>query len=231
MGSGVMGGIVTSAMNVMGGLCRARTRVPIELDGGPPSFVGLDADTSVTELRRRLEDRVNHIGAPSAEVPSHHKCLAALLGSEDTVSPSPVTTVRPFELSKLKVCSSEHETVDLAPLLDTGARRFLEQPELIIKGDDDVDMEDAPDLYTDPALQDPATLLTLIKLLISRGLCCGILDRICSIGVFTVFKQLGMLRLVFDCRLSNLFLLETTKVTFVNDWGYFPYPPPPGTGP
>jgi len=151
MGSGVMGGIVTSAMNVMGGLCRARTRVPIELDGGPPSFVGLDADTSVTELRRRLEDRVNHIGAPSAEVPSHHKCLAALLGSEDTVSPSPVTTVRPFELSKLKVCSSEHDTVDLAPLLDTGARRFLEQPELIIKGDDDVDMEDAPDLYTDPA--------------------------------------------------------------------------------
>ena len=60
-------------------------------------------------------------------------------------------------------------------------------------------------VYTDPALKVRETQLDLIRTLRERGLICFRVNRIAILGPFTVDKKGTSLRLVFDCRMSNLF--------------------------
>ena len=197
--------LVDDAVGALGGLATARTRDPLDCSASSPSFFGLPGAACANRIREGLRDRVRLFGAPTESLPPAGSCLSSVLGSQNTVNPDPVSTVRPYLAEKLKVVSSEHRTVDLLPLLTGDALAYAIDPQLILKGDLDVDPADRPQLYTDPALQDRKGLLALVHMLLHRGLVVARLTRIATVGIFTVFKKGDLLRLVFDCRLSNLF--------------------------
>ena len=73
------------------------------------------------------------------------------------------------------------------------------------------DLLSAP-LYTDPALRRYDVLLDLALSLHQRGLLVFRLRRAGQVGVFTVEKKEGKLRLIFDCRLLNELCQDPPKV-------------------
>ena len=65
--------------------------------------------------------------------------------------------------------------------------------------------------YVDPILQDRGQMLGLIHRLAQRALVTFRLVKRLGVGVFTVIKKGDLLRLIFDCRVTNACCYDPPK--------------------
>ena len=87
---------------------------------------------------------------------SDHSCLETILYGGDTIHRVDYTTVRPFDLSKLKLVSEDHRAIRLVDILDDDSRRALDFPADYILRDENYVIADEPSIprnYSDPLLK------------------------------------------------------------------------------
>ena len=90
--------------------------------------------------------------------------------------------------------AAEHAAVDLKPLVDPDARKFLDSIELIVKDGSEWPLpEEYPTLYTDPQLNNAKVLAKLVVALFERGLIEFRVDRISVVGFSPSLRSLGSL--------------------------------------
>ena len=201
----VAGLLAVDAADAVSALTSARTRLPLGFSGQSASTNFSCLVGGRSSLVDRLQQRVALNDFPDDTVPAFNQCLSDIVKSDNTYRLQGATTVRPDNRDLLNICSADHTSVPLEPLLDGDALAAATDPESWILSDEDDLCASGTKfaVYSDPALKDRDTLLELIVALRRRDLICFRRRRYGWVGVFTVDKKKVQLRLVFDCRASN----------------------------
>ena len=145
----------------------------------------------------------------AVEIPDRHGCLEEIVHSTDTFHAGRRVTVEAYDESRVSFLSAEHKVVPLVPLLDPDARRYAENPEKYIVNGDYTDASLEFRFFSDPALHEAKDLLRLIKTMNSRGIVGFHLYRKAIVGVFTVARKGGKLRMVCDGHGPNTFTINS----------------------
>jgi hypothetical protein len=195
--------LVSNATSALAALSEARAGLPLCLREGRPFklFEGSAASLNAS-LRRRLS-----FVLPIPESVNREGALAALLKSHNTLTLDNRCTAVPYVEANVNIVKGETPVVDLLGVLpDSELKEMLSDPyRFIVRTDAELDATfgDAGEVYTDPALRDPAVMRRLIMALRKLGLVVFSKVARAKIGVFCVGKKDGKLRLVFDCRWAN----------------------------
>ena len=141
--------------------------------------------------------------------------LRELLKSRDVYDLDRDTTRRPFNFEKVCVVRDGVNPIPLESVCGPHALPTVLNPYAhILKSDAEIAElrpEDHVTPYTDPVLQRPGELRRLVnKLHETRFLT---FRRVCrsKVGIFTVAKKDGLLRLIFDCRPANVLHREPPR--------------------
>ena len=203
-----IGSKVDEVVSCVNALAKARAGRSLSLAhcGGRSPTTG-----SVTALHEGARERwFNHIKAlgkpPSLTV--RRGALQSLLKSPDPYDLSLESSRRPYDPNLVRVVRDggvfPKDLIDVVPeslhdIVLHPERWVLKcDEELRALGDDDYVVP-----YTDPLLTDRDTLLDLVAKLVRSGVL-GFRKKYRSkVGLFTVIKKDGSLRLVVDCRLTN----------------------------
>ena len=134
--------------------------------------------------------------------------LSEVLSSRNTYELEQSSTRRPYDPALLNVVKQGVQAKELRPLVDDTARTFLDNPDkYILKSDAEIDATPDSEFglpYTDPVLtSSPQLMHDLIVKLHELGLIVFKRAKVATVGLFTVAKKDGTLRLVFDCRPAN----------------------------
>ena len=167
-------------------------------------------DISATVLQRRvleeLSSQLRTLGRPEPSAGA----LAALLKSHDSYNVAREVPRRPYDAAKVRVL---REGTVPKPLLESellhGIQREVAADPLkhILKSDEEMSEIREGDFvkpYTDPLLRSRASLLELVRKLHVHHLITFRRVARAKVGVFTVVKKDESLRLIFDCRETNL---------------------------
>ena len=196
---------IDEACTAINALNAARAGRPLDLRCRPPDGPALAPNHKRT--RQHLGRTIRAHGPPP---PPREQAgaLRELLKSRDVYDLDRDTTRRPFNFDKVRVVRDGVNPIPLESVCGPHALPAAISPyELILKSDAEVaDLrpEDHVEPYTDPALQEPGELRRLVdKLHETRFLT---FRRVCrsKVGIFTVAKKDGLLRLIFDCRPANV---------------------------
>ena len=195
--------LLRRARRAIRSLVGAQARSPLSVFGLGTSFSSLGTDAA--EVEERLHSTLRLYGAPSCSLPPVGSCLSDLLKGVDAVVGGDATTVRPYDALRVKLVGSNHSAVDVEDLADDELLQILRDPtRTMLLGGDAPIPADVPLVYTDPALKEHKHMRGLVSRMHSMGVCVFTLVRHCIVGAFTVAKKDHWLRLVFDCRLTNL---------------------------
>ena len=163
--------LVDDAVRAAFDLSGYRARAPLGSEGYPSPYCRDDA--LLGRFRARLESQLEVLGLPDDGTLSPTTCLKSVLRFDNTLHTTASVTVRPYDIDLLNVVRDGHVTVPLESLLDGVALQLaLEPVRYILLPDDEVD-EDAlakVAIYTDPALQDQATMRQFLERMVAAGL-------------------------------------------------------------
>ena len=201
--------LVASLCESVGGalnaLSESRAGQPLRLRAGQ-AIAGFRGRLGAA-VRTNLRSRLRHL-LPSPAADESAGALAGLLKSSSTEFLSGHTSVEPYDASRVNVVHAGVVPIDVFDVVPHDVQAVLRAPfQYIVHTDPELCSrpdESFPRAYSDPVfVSNPSLLKELIFRLHRLGLSCFTLVRRATVGVFTVTKKGGQLRLVFDCRPAN----------------------------
>jgi hypothetical protein len=165
----------------------------------PPSALQRD-------VRRRLGRVVRRYGPPPASA-VRSAALQKLLRSHDVYDLDREESHRPYDFDKVNVCREGVTPKPLRDVVGLEAKNVLDNLRAyVLKTDGEIGktpLEEFVKPFYDPALRQPSEMRRLLYRLHDINFWTFRTKASAKVGVFTVAKKDGMLRLVFDCRPAN----------------------------